>query len=109
MNYGTIKRTGKKMNDYFTYLQGVKTTAKVTFRNANQSTQGSRICFKAFYLANFFEPLHDMDISRPIESNLKGMGSELSQRGSIYIIADADNWPKDWSFDMRIASLTCAF
>jgi hypothetical protein len=50
-----------------------------------------------------------MDISRPIKSDLKGTGSELSQRGSINIIADADNWPKDWSFDMRIASLTFAF
>ena len=91
------------------YLKGIKTTSKVAFRNANQSTEGSRICFKAFYLANFFKTLHDMNVGRPIKSNLKGIGSKLSQRGSIYIIADTDNWSKNWSFDMGITGLTCAF
>ena len=30
------------------YLESIKTSSKVTFRNANQSTEGSRICLKTF-------------------------------------------------------------
>ena len=95
--------------DIHTYLKGIKAASKVTFRNANQSTEGSRICLETLYLTNFFETLHDMNIGRPIKSNLKGIGSELGQRWSIYIITDADNWSKNRPFNMGITALACAF